>query len=241
MAIKKGTWWEYGILLPEIMRTLRRKIWQRALWWRFRLFQRHRHERLVLEKVAGRPLVVLPGVMNPALFRTGAVLAQYLEKHPVATGTPVLELGTGSGLLAVVAAEQGAEVVAVDINPEAVRCARINALLNRVETRVDVRHGDLFGPLAADERFELVLFNPPFFGGEPAGGFDLALRSGNIARRFAGGLAARLVPGGQALVILSSLGEEAKFVQAFRDTGLEPTIAERRDTINEILTIYRVA
>ena len=143
------------------MRTLRRKIWQRALWWRFRLFQRHRHDRLVLERVGGRPLLIWPGVMNPVLFRTGPVLAQHLEEHPVTAGTAVLDLGTGSGLLAVVAAEQGAEVVAVDINPEAVRCARINALLNRVETRVDVRHGDLFGPLAGEEKLSLIHISEP--------------------------------------------------------------------------------
>lgn len=224
---------------PEHMIILRRRIWQRVLWWRFRLFQQHRHQRLVLERVVGRPLLVLPGVMNPALFRTGPVLARYLESNPLPPGAPVLDMGTGSGLLALVAAGQGARVVAVDINPEAVRCARINALLNRMEARVDVRHGDLFAPVAG-ERFARILFNPPFFAGEPGGPFDYAWRSNTVAGRFAAELAPHLEPGGDALVVLSSLGEEATFVQAFGTAGLACTVAERRDLTNELLTVYRV-
>ncbi len=57
-------------------------------------------------------------------------------------------------------------VVAVDINPAAVRCAQINALLNQLEQRIEVRRGDLFAPVAG-ERFDLVLFNPPFLRGAP--------------------------------------------------------------------------
>lgn len=223
----------------DVMRELQRTIWRRVLWWRFRLFQKGRQERPVLASVAGRSLLVLPGVMNPVLFRTGAVFARYLETHPLPAGGRVLDMGTGSGLLALVAAGRGARVVAVDINPEAVRCARINALLNRVEARVDVRQGDLFAPVDG-EQFALVLFNPPYFAGEPADGFDLALRSDTVAGRFAGRLANHLAPGGQALVILSSLGEEALFLQAFRRAGLEIGVATRRDIVSELLTIYRV-
>lgn len=219
---------------------LKRTIWQRLLWWRFRLFQQHRHERLVLERVEGRPLLVLPGVMNPALFRTGPFLARHLRRHPLPAGATVLDMGTGSGLLAIVAAERAGRVVAVDVNPEAVRCARINALLNRVEARMTVYHGDLFAPVAG-ERFDLILFNPPFFGGEPDGPFDQAWRSNSIARRFAGELPAYLAPEGAALVVLSSQGQEGAFVEAFQQAGLDVTVAARSDLTNELLTVYQVA
>lgn len=219
--------------------TLKRTVWQRLLWWRFRLFQQHRHERLVLEWVDGQPLLVLPGVMNPALFRTGPFLARHLRRQPLPAGAAVLDMGTGSGLLAIVAAERAGRVVAVDIHPEAVRCARINALLNKVEGRVTVQQGDLFAPLAG-ERFDLVLFNPPFFAGEPAGPFDWAWRSNSIARRFAEALPAHLSPEGEALVVLSSQGEEALFVAALQAAGLDVTVEARADLTNELLTIYRI-
>lgn len=219
--------------------TLKRTVWQRLLWWRFRLFQQHRHERLVLEWVDGRPLLVLPGVMNPALFRTGPFLARHLRRQPLPAGAAVLDMGTGSGLLAIVAAERAGRVVAVDVNSEAVRCARINALLNKVEGRVTVHQGDLFAPVGG-EQFDLILFNPPFFAGEPASPFDWAWRSNSIARRFAEALPAHLAPEGEALVVLSSQGEEAAFVDALQAAGLNVTVAARTDLTNELLTIYRI-
>jgi hypothetical protein len=56
-----------------------RAVWRRLLRLRFRMFQAHRHNRLVLETVAGKPLLVLPQVLNPKLFRTGEFLAQALN------------------------------------------------------------------------------------------------------------------------------------------------------------------
>src|SRR4051812_989685 len=96
-----------------------------AVW---RPFLRRRLGRVALEEIDGVPLVVLPEVFNPAVFRTGALLAR-----AVAAWTPppelrpeevrVLDLGTGSGVGALFAARRGFRAVAVDVNPQAVRCA----------------------------------------------------------------------------------------------------------------------
>ncbi len=108
---------------------------------------RRRVGRLVMEHVDGMPLVVLPDVFNPAIFRTSELLMRVVDLH-VRPNCRVLDLGTGTGVAAVRAAIRGAQVTAVDVNPEAVRCARINVLLNHVDDRVEVRHGDLFAPVA---------------------------------------------------------------------------------------------
>ncbi|HWQ13255.1 MAG TPA: HemK2/MTQ2 family protein methyltransferase [Roseiflexaceae bacterium] len=216
-----------------------RGAWRWGLGWYGRLAGRLRHNRLVIEWVAGRPIVVLPQVFNPKLLRSGAMLAGALDERLVPEGAAVLDMGTGSGIGAVFAARRARRVVAVDINPEAVRCARINALLNRVEGRVEVRQGDLFAPLAG-ERFDVVLFNPPFFRGRPQDLLDHAWRSVDVAERFAAGLAAHLAPGGRALVILSSDGDERAFLEAFRAHELRVSVAARRDLWNEILTIYAI-
>jgi release factor glutamine methyltransferase len=217
----------------------RRALWRRWLWWRFRLFQRHRHDRLVLERVAGYPILVLPGVFNPALFGTSELLARTLAGGLVPAGASVLDMGTGSGIGAVAAARWAGRVVAVDSNPAAVRCARINALLNGVEERVTVRQGDLFAAVAG-ERFDLVLFNPPYFRGEPRDSLEAAFRSPDVVERFAAGLAAHLTPGGQALVVLSTDGDLAGFQRAFADHGFQVTgVAERR-LPTETLIVYGV-
>lgn len=73
-----------------------------------------------------------------------------------------LDLGTGCGILALVMAQAGIErVIATDISPRALRFASMNARLNCLHGRVEWRAGDLFEPVQ-DERFDLVLSNPPF-------------------------------------------------------------------------------
>ncbi len=60
-----------------------KRVYTTLLRTRFRLWQRPRLERVVVERVAGRPLVVLPGVMNPNVFRTGAFFAKTLARQPL--------------------------------------------------------------------------------------------------------------------------------------------------------------
>ncbi|RPI58538.1 MAG: methyltransferase domain-containing protein [Chloroflexi bacterium] len=217
-----------------------RAIWRRLLRWRFLLVQRRRYNRLALDRVDGHPIVLLPGVFHPRLFRTGEFLAEALDEALIPPGSTVLDMGTGSGVGALSAARLAHRVVAVDINPAAVRCARINVLLNELEERIEVCRGDLFGPLAG-ERFDVVLFNPPFFPGVPRDDLERALWSTDVAARFAAGLPQHLAPGGCALVLLSSDGDEPSFLDAFRLNGLVVDVAVRRSFATETLTIYRVA
>jgi len=210
----------------------------------FRLWQpvyRRRYDRLVLETLDGVPLLMLPGVFNGVLLRTGAFLARTLTALPVtASGdVSVLDLGTGSGLGAVFAARRGFRVVGVDINPEAVRCARINVLLNHVEDRVEIRPGDLFAPVAG-ERFDFVLFNPPFYRGIPRNNLDYAWRGVDTFERFAAGLPAALKPGGRALIVLSSDGNGEEMLAALRAYACALEVVARRDLGNEVLTVYSV-
>ena len=201
-----------------------------------------RVRRLVLERWDGLSILVLPDVLNPVVFRSGVHLANALAALPLPsrreTAPPrALDMGTGSGIGALALARVGFSVVAVDVNPEAVRCARINALLNRLEGAVDVREGDLFGPIA-DEAFDVIAFNPPFFEGTPSDLHDAAWRGAGVFERFAAELPGHLAPGGLALVLLSDHGAEASQRAALGAAGLEITVHERRDDLNETFTIW---
>lgn len=218
-----------------------RRLWRMWLRLRHQTLGR-RYRRLVLERIDGVPLVILPEVFNPVLFRTGAFLAESLTPPPATDGGAArapraLDLGTGSGIGAIFAARRGYDVVAVDINPEAVRCARINLLLNNLEGRVEVRSGDLFTPVAGD-RFDLVLFNPPFYRGQPAGRLDQAWRATDVIERFASGLAPALRPTGEALIVLSTDGEWQAMLAALDTHGFQVQPIASRDFGNEILTVY---
>ena len=205
---------------------------------RYRRFSR-RYDRLVLEKVDGVPLVVMPRVFNPVLLRTGALRVRALERLPLKAGLSVLDLGTGSGVGAVFAARRGASVVAVDINPQAVRCVRINALLNHVDERIDARLGNLFGPVAGLQ-FDVVLFNPPYYRGIPRDALDHAWRAQDVFERFAGGLDQMLAPGGYAVLTLSTDGDCDELLAELEAAGFGNEVVMETDLINEVVTTYAV-
>lgn len=218
------------------MMALPRSAWRFALRIQTRTIPRHRREGPALETVAGRPIVVLPGVFNPVLLRTGKLFAEALPTLNLPSRGSVLDLCCGSGVAGIVAAATASRVVAVDLNPVAVRCAKANAVLNDVE--IDVRHGDLFSPVSG-EQFDVILCNPPYYAGVPRNTADLAWRSTDVADRFAAGLADHLTDTGCAFVILSTDGS-AGFVEAFNHHGLFSRVAWERDLGNEVLSIYQV-
>lgn len=205
----------------------------------YRLTGKDRYDDFRLERVRDMQILVLPSVANPKSLRTGAFFASQIDARLIDPSAEVLDLGTGSGVCALFAARFARRVVAVDINPAAVRCAGVNALLNGLEKCVDVRQGDLFASVA-HERFELVLFNPPFIVGTPKDDRDAAWRSSDLAPRFAAGLADHLKPGGTTLLLLSSFGDAcALFESELRRQGFRLEVFARRRFINETVTIVR--
>lgn len=219
---------------------MKRALWRILLRLRFALWQHRRHDRLVLERALGYPMIVLPGVFNPTLFQATGVLVDYLDRQPLPSGCSALDLGTGSGALAVAAARTAGRVVAVDINGEAVRCARMNLLLNRVDDRAEVRRSDLFEAVAG-MRFDRVLCNPPYYPGSPRTDLERAFFSNDFAERFATTLPDHLSAGGSALVVLSSEGDEAAFLTAFGAASLVAAEVERRRPFGEVIRIFEVA
>ena len=84
------------------------------------------------------------------------------ENLDVNDGDTVLDMGTGCGILGILAAKKAKYVVAVDINPYAVRCAKENSLLNGVLSKTSFIQADLFAPLSEKTKFDTILFNAPY-------------------------------------------------------------------------------
>ena len=211
----------------------------KLLHWSGRLRGLHRYDDFILERVHGVPFLVIPSVFNPKRLRTGEFFASQLEASVIGRNSEVLDMGTGSGVCAVFAARYAKRVVAVDINAAAARCARVNAVLNQLEQRIEVRHGDLFVPVAG-ERFDLILFNPPFVIGKPRNDRERAWRSTDVAERFAEGLGLCLKPGGAALLLLSTYGDAAAFLGALLERCYHISRVSERRYLGEHLTLYRV-
>ncbi|WP_280435023.1 methyltransferase [Nocardia carnea] len=142
------------------------------------------------------------GVFSP-------VRGEYIDlvaRAPLPGGTEhplVFDLGSGTGVLAAVLARRGARVVATDINPRAVRCARAN--LDRLGVAARVVEADLWPDGCAD----LVVCNPPWLPARPTSALELGIydHDSEMLRRFLHGLPDHLTPGGEGWLILSDLAE----------------------------------
>ncbi len=157
----------------------------------------------------GLPLCVTPNVLIPRP-ETEHLVEKALELAGQFTRPAIVDIGTGSGAIAVAVAHQlhDACVTAIDISESALAVARGNAQRNGVEARIRFLRGDLFAPVAED-RFDIVVSNPPYI---PAADRDalspevrdhepaLALFAGSdgldIYRRLIPAAHSVLVPGG---------------------------------------------
>ncbi|HEY7709911.1 MAG TPA: class I SAM-dependent methyltransferase, partial [Candidatus Entotheonella sp.] len=116
-------------------------------------------------------------------------------------GETVLDLGTGSGVHALLAAQHANQVIATDLNPRALNFAGLNARLNG-RTTITLRQGSLYEPVAEDQ-FDLIVANPPFVI-SPESRYiyrDSDLPGDTISEHVVRGMPARLRHGGYGVVL----------------------------------------
>jgi release factor glutamine methyltransferase len=136
--------------------------------------QRRCFDDLLARRAAGEPLAYLLGsayfyglefAVSPDVLIPRAdteVLVEQARQRAAAFAAPrIVDLGTGSGIVAVVLAREcpHATLTAVDLSPEALAVARVNALRHAAAVRF--LQGDWYAPVAG-ERFELIVANPPY-------------------------------------------------------------------------------
>lgn len=174
--------------------------------------------------VGGLTVRVPPGVCHPAPFG-GVSFAPLFEAALEGLGADerVLDVGTGCGVWALLAARSGADVWATDLPHVDLSSVRASAELNGLPPPT-TRAGDLFAPVAG-ERFDRVLFNPPFHFGEPADDAERAYlggADGAVVRRFLREVDAHRAAGGAAYVILPKR-ERARYADDLRAHRVQET------------------
>jgi release factor glutamine methyltransferase len=176
-------------------------------------------------------VITLPGVFRP--ISDSWQLAEAIRREPLGPGSRVLDLCTGSGVLAVTAAASGADVTAVDVSRRALVSTWLNARRNRV--RVSLRRGRSFEPVAG-ERFDLIVSNPPYVPSPrpdlPNRGASRAWEAGHDGRlvldAICGQAAKHLHAGGALLLVHTSLIGDDVTLERLRRAGFaEATVIER--------------
>jgi release factor glutamine methyltransferase len=200
----------------------------------------------------GLILEVRPGVFIPRP-ETEVLVEKALEVLPADAPARVLDLGSGSGNIALsVAAEQsGSSVTAVDSDDSAVRLTRANAVRAGVSERVEVLCGDLFEPLEGEAAFDLIISNPPYIPEgmreslpaevrdfEPAGALFAGPEGLDLIRRIVAGAPGHLAEGGWlALEVDESHAERVEEmlagdgwaeVEVFQDMAGRPRVVRAR-------------
>jgi release factor glutamine methyltransferase len=173
-----------------------------------------------------------PGVYRPQ-YDTW-LLAEAMANAPLPPGARVLDMCTGTGTLAVIAAQQGAaEVVAVDRSRRAVLTAWLNGRLHRAPVRA-IR-ADITDLLDLDP-FDVVVANPPYVPCAdpmvPTSGtarcWDAGPRGRAVLDRLCAVLPMLLRPDGMALVVHSELSGTDTTLHQLRGAGLKASVVARR-------------
>ncbi|MFD3654911.1 HemK2/MTQ2 family protein methyltransferase [Streptomyces sp. NPDC058620] len=175
-------------------------------------------------------LVRLPGVYSPQA--DSLLLAAAMRREGIGPGMEVLDLCTGSGLLALHAARLGARVTAVDISRRAVASARLNAALTRLP--VSVHRGDLLSGVRG-RSFDAVVSNPPYVPAPslspPRRGarraWDAGLDGRIVVDRICDEAPAALRRGGLMLIVHSALSGPGETVRRLTRAGMEASVSDR--------------
>ncbi len=169
----------------------------------------------------------------------------FAENLDVPKGAQVLDVGTGSGILSILAAEKARNVLTIDLNPYAVQCAKENAKINHMLEKMSFMQADLLTALNENAKFELILFNAPYLpaaenetdswiGRSWAGGIN----GRQVIDRFISQAPSHMKTKGRILLMQSTLANVEETINKFVELGLKATIkAERKLPFFETLTL----
>jgi release factor glutamine methyltransferase len=194
-------------------------------------------------RAAGFRLTVRPTVFHPRYFISSERFAEFIGSLDL-SGKYVVDIGTGSGILALAAARAGAKnVLATDINPNAALTAAENARANGVGDRVTALCTNLLSALAPRPLFDVILSSPPKHAGEPRNLADRGWHAGPAYRDIAplfDQARERLKPGGRLYVMVSSDTDLDLFSSLIEKAGFRARQVAEYSLVIESLIIYEL-
>ena len=185
-------------------------------------------------------LTIDEGVFCPTFTKVSPLLLRAVDFKP---GERVLDAFAGSGAFGVNAALHGAAtVVSVDISERAVDCIEKNARSNGVQ--IEARLGTLKDQVAKDEKFDLIIANPPLLPGEPTDGITAAVfdEGLQVTLDFIDRLGRNLDRKGRCYLVTSDILERCKFsvAELCRRAGLRTVAVSSADLGYETYRVHKI-
>ncbi|MCB0712564.1 MAG: methyltransferase [Ignavibacteriae bacterium] len=206
---------------------LLRKILRRTIALPYRIYATRKLHRSTEGTIRGVTLQTDPDVFHPTCFLSTPLFADYLLTQPL-LGASLLDMGTGSGAIGILAALAGADVVACDINPKAIALAEQNAAATGA--KIALYLSDLFEAIPPTE-FDWICFNIPFYPKVVTTPMEQALNAGEkfeVVRRFAEGAEEYVATGGRVAIIFSEDSGYDQIISIFLDSGYRIVDDRRR-------------
>ena len=158
------------------------------------------------------------------------LLAENLE---IKSGQSVLEIGTGSGIVAMYASRLTEKVTATDINFDAITLAESNFKANNIDN-IELLFGNLFEPVK-NRKFDVILFNTPYLPTEEGEvlednlnyAFDGGLNGRKVIDLFLNEVKNHLNDGGIVQLIQSSLSDNDETLNKLDELGFIAEIAKK--------------
>ena len=185
----------------------------------------------------GLKLAVFPRVYEPS--DDSFLLAENAE---IAKGCCVLDLGTGSGIQGINAAMKGAaRIVCTDVNESALKNAEENAKKAGFSERFEFRQGSLFECIGKREKFDAIVFNPPYV---PSGekrfvDLDGGRKGRETLDKFLEGFGEHLKKNGKCFFLQSSLNGKKETAKALKKNGFGARVVARKRLFFEELVVFR--
>ena len=186
--------------------------------------------------------------LNKEVYEPAEDTFLLLESINIKPNDEVLEIGTGSGIIALSCAMKGANVICSDINPYAIEITKQNYNENKhlLKGSFEIRQGNLFSVIKSDEKFDIIIFNPPYLPtkkDEKIGGnewLDIAVNGGKTGLKntnnFLKQLPNYLKNNAKAYFIYSSLSDKSLMITFLKN--FESKIVKSMSFTDETLHVY---
>ena len=188
--------------------------------------------------------------LDPNVYNPAEDTFLLLDSLKFSSKDSILEIGTGCGIIALNCAKTGANVIATDINPLALKLTSQNIKQNYdlLKGTIHLLRGNLFDMLKLNHFFDLIIFNPPYLPTTPLeqlkGWINAAYDGGptgiSVINNFLNHLPNYLTTQGSCMIVVSSLQNQQQLLHTMEHNLLTYHVIKQQHLGDEYIQIIKI-